>query len=92
MIQKMSASVYDVPNGPPRDLVVIGGECAAGSLASWPIGSSTATACDANAKADYYEFYIMTANEKPARVKVDPHGKVLYPEEKTAAKNRTRRE
>jgi hypothetical protein len=43
-------------------------------------------------KADYYEFYIMTADEKPARVKVDPHGKVLYPEEKTAAKNRTRRE
>jgi hypothetical protein len=39
------------------DLVVIGGECAAGSLASWPIGSSTATACDANAKTDYYELY-----------------------------------
>ena len=43
-------------------------------------------------KADYYEFYIMTADQKPARVKVDPHGKVLYPEEKTAAKSRTRRE
>ena len=39
------------------DLVVIGGECAAGSLASWAIGSSTATACDANAKTDYYELY-----------------------------------
>jgi hypothetical protein len=39
------------------ELVVVGGECAAGSLASWAIGSSTATACDANAKADYYELF-----------------------------------
>ncbi len=39
------------------DLVVAGGECAAGSLASWAIGSSTATSCDANAKTDYYELY-----------------------------------
>ncbi len=39
------------------DLVVIGGECAAGTLASWPIGSSSATSCDANAKTDYYELY-----------------------------------
>jgi len=36
---------------------VIGGECAAGSLASWAIGSSSATTCDANAKTDYYELY-----------------------------------
>ena len=39
------------------DLVVIGGECAAGSLASWAIGSSGATACDASAQTDYYELY-----------------------------------
>src|SRR3982074_1857498 len=28
-------------------------------------------------KTDYYEFYLMTANEKPALVQVDPTGKVL---------------
>ncbi len=39
------------------DLVVIGGECASGSLASWAIGSASATSCDANAKTDYYELY-----------------------------------
>ncbi|MGC2305543.1 MAG: choice-of-anchor D domain-containing protein [Candidatus Binatus sp.] len=39
------------------DLVVIGGECASGSLASWAIGSSSATSCDANAQTDYYEWY-----------------------------------
>ena len=39
------------------DLVVVGGECAAGSLASWAIGSSSATTCDANAQTDYYELY-----------------------------------
>jgi hypothetical protein len=39
------------------DLVVIGGECAAGTLASWAIGSSSATSCDSAAKTDYYELY-----------------------------------
>jgi hypothetical protein len=39
------------------DLVVVGGECAAGSLASWAIGSSTATSCDATAQTDYYELF-----------------------------------
>jgi hypothetical protein len=28
-------------------------------------------------KADYYEFYLMTADQRPALVKVDPKGKVL---------------
>ena len=37
-------------------------------------------------KTDYYEFYLMTANEKPALVQVDPTGKVLKPEKKTAVK------
>ena len=39
-------------------------------------------------KADYYEFYLMTADQKPALVQVDPDGKVLKPEEKTAVKKR----
>jgi hypothetical protein len=39
-------------------------------------------------KADYYEFYLMTADEKPALVQVDPNGKVLKPEEKPAVKKR----
>jgi hypothetical protein len=39
------------------DLVVIGGECASGSLSSWAIGSPTATTCDATATADYYELF-----------------------------------
>jgi hypothetical protein len=43
-------------------------------------------------KADYYELYLMTADQKPALVKVDPNGKVLSPEEKTAAKKRDKKE
>ena len=39
------------------DFVAVGGECAAGTLASWAIGSSGSTACDANAQADYYELF-----------------------------------
>jgi hypothetical protein len=39
------------------DFVAIGGECAAGTLASWAIGSSGATACDATAQTDYYELF-----------------------------------
>jgi len=39
------------------DLVVVGGECASGSLASWAIGTSSATACDASAQTDYYELF-----------------------------------
>jgi len=39
-------------------------------------------------KADYYEFYLMTADQKPALVQVDPKGKVLKPEAKTAVKKR----
>jgi hypothetical protein len=42
-------------------------------------------------KADYYEFYLMTADQKPALVKVDPNGKVLKPEEKTAVKKRDKK-
>jgi Putative beta-lactamase-inhibitor-like, PepSY-like len=43
-------------------------------------------------KADYYEFYIMTADRKPALVQVDPDGKVLKPEAKTAVKRRDKKE
>jgi hypothetical protein len=39
------------------DLVVIGGECASGALASWPIGSSSSSSCDASAPTDYYELF-----------------------------------
>jgi hypothetical protein len=60
--------------------------------ASFGGANSVTTGPEVKKKADYYELYIMTADQKPARVKVDPHGKVLYPAEKTAAKKRTRRE
>ena len=33
-------------------------------------------------EADYYQFYLLTADEKPALIKVDPNGKVLEPEAK----------
>jgi len=40
------------------DLVVVGGECAAGSLASAAIGSSTAgTLCGPTGQTDYYELF-----------------------------------
>jgi hypothetical protein len=40
------------------DLLVVGGECAVGSLASAPIGSSTAsTLCGPAAQTDYYELF-----------------------------------
>src|SRR4051794_34356856 len=42
-------------------------------------------------KADYYEFYLMTADQKPALVQVDPDGKVLKPEAKTALKKRDKK-
>ena len=43
-------------------------------------------------KADFYQFYLVTADEKPAAlVKVDPNGKVLEPAEKPAAKRRGKR-
>jgi hypothetical protein len=47
---------------------------------------------DVKKKADYYEFYLMTADQKPALVKVDPKGKVLKPEVKTAAKKRDKKD
>jgi hypothetical protein len=43
-------------------------------------------------KADYYELYLMTAANKPALVQVDPNGKVLKPEAKTAVKKRDKKE
>jgi hypothetical protein len=41
---------------------------------------------------DYYEFYLMTASQKPALVQVDPHGKVLKPVEKPAVKKGSKKE
>jgi hypothetical protein len=42
--------------------------------------------------ADYYQFYLVTADQKPAAlVKVDPNGKVLEPEAKRAAKKRDKK-
>ena len=43
-------------------------------------------------QADYYEFYLMTADEKPALVQVDPNGKVLKPEQKTAVRKGIKKE
>jgi hypothetical protein len=42
-------------------------------------------------KADHYELYLVKADNKPALLKVAPDGRVLYPEEKTAAKNRDKK-
>jgi hypothetical protein len=39
-------------------------------------------------KADHYEFYLVTAKNRPALARVAPDGKVLYPVEKTAVKKR----
>jgi hypothetical protein len=41
-------------------------------------------------QADHYEFYLVKADNKPALVKVAPDGKVLYPDEKTLAKQRAK--
>jgi hypothetical protein len=41
-------------------------------------------------QADYYQFYLLTAGERPALVKVDPDGKVLEPVAKTAVRKRDR--
>ncbi len=42
----------------PDDLVVVGGECAVGSLASAAIGSAEAgTLCGSSAQSDYYELF-----------------------------------
>jgi hypothetical protein len=49
---------------------------------------SVNTGPEVKKKADYYQFYLLTADEKPALVKVDPDGKVLGPEAKTAARMR----
>jgi hypothetical protein len=43
---------------------------------------SVTTGPEVNKQADYYQFYLLTADEKPALVKVDPDGKVLKPEAK----------
>jgi hypothetical protein len=59
--------------------------------ASFRGADSVATGPEVKKKADYYEFYIMTADQKPVRVKVDPHGKVLYPEEMTAVRKRDKK-
>jgi hypothetical protein len=42
-------------------------------------------------KADYYQFYLLTASETPALLKVDPEGKVLEPEARTAARKRDKK-
>jgi hypothetical protein len=42
-------------------------------------------------KADYYQFYLLTASETPALLKVDPGGKVLEPEARTAARKRDKK-
>jgi hypothetical protein len=51
---------YGILNSGPNagDLVVIGGECAVGTLSSAAIGSAAAgTVCGAAAKTDYYELF-----------------------------------
>jgi hypothetical protein len=53
---------------------------------------SVNTGPEVRKQADYYQFYLLTADEKPALVKVDPDGKVLELEARTAARKRTRRE
>jgi hypothetical protein len=53
---------------------------------------SVRTGPEVKKKADYYEFYLMTADRKPALVKVDPEGKVLYPEAKAAVKKRDKKD
>jgi hypothetical protein len=52
---------------------------------------SVKTGPEVKPKADYYEFYLMTADRKPALVQVDPTGKVLKPEEKNAVKKRMKK-
>ena len=42
-------------------------------------------------KADYYQFYLLTASETPALLKVDPDGKVLEPVARTAARKRDKK-
>jgi hypothetical protein len=42
-------------------------------------------------KADYYEFYLMTADQRPVLVQVAPDGKVLKPVVKTAVKKRDKK-
>jgi hypothetical protein len=41
--------------------------------------------------ADYYQFYLLIAGERPALVKVDPDGKVLEPVPKSALRKRDRK-
>ena len=45
--------------------------------ASFRGADSVTTGPEVKKKADYYEFYLMTAAQKPALVQVDPNGKVL---------------
>jgi len=42
-------------------------------------------------KPDYYQFYILTADQRPALVKVDLDGKALEPETRTASRKRDRK-
>jgi hypothetical protein len=53
--------------------------------------ASVKKGAEAKKKADYYEFYLWTADQRPALVKVDPKGKVLEPEAKTAATKRDKK-
>ncbi len=53
---------------------------------------SVTTGPEVKKKTDYYEFYLMTADRKPALVQVDPKGKVLKPEAKTAVKKRDKKD
>jgi hypothetical protein len=55
---------YGILNSGPNngDLVVVGGECAVGTLSSAAIGSAEAsTVCGAAAKTDYYELFVPAA-------------------------------
>ena len=52
---------------------------------------SVKTGPEAKKEADYYQFYLLTARQRPALVKVDPNGKILWPEEKTAVKKRDKK-
>jgi hypothetical protein len=52
---------------------------------------SVTTGSELKKKADYYQLYLLTADEKPALVKVDPDGNFLEPETKTAGKKRDKK-
>ena len=52
---------------------------------------SVNTGPEVKKQADFYQFYLLTADEKPALIKVDPDGKVLEPEARTAARKRDKK-